>query len=264
MSTNDETVQPEDANLEVETTETVEESEETTDVETEEAEKEDAQPEAEPPKPEPSKPEKRPVYTMPVAKAQEEKRKAVERAEKATEERLKAEYEARIADIQQAKGTDRVREIAEKHGLDADAVRDILSLAPKADMSKYDAILKENELSAARAQVNSDFDEKVRPELTKRYPNAPASFIEEVRQGMQDLAFTEEYSHYPVEHIYAVNASKFSYQDDLGAETPSGHGTVMSDFKLLSDAEQVKLAERDPATYARYVKWEEGQMSRFS
>jgi hypothetical protein len=272
MSANDETVQAEDAKKPEETDVTVEETTEETqsaDAETSGESAEETEQQADKAEPQKEERKPRPVHTMPVAKAQKEKQKAVEKAQKETEERLRAEFEQKLA-ANTDKGDDDIEKFAEESGLDPELTRKLVEKA-RPDMSKYEPLLedkarsdKEQEIAEAKRQVTSDFDEKVKSQILERYPEATPEHVEEVRKGLEELAFTEEFAHYPLEHVYAVNASKFEFKNSLGAETPSGNGSQPTAFKRLSDEEQNALAANDPAAYERYVKWEEGQQSSYS
>jgi len=261
MSDEEKTVHAQDENeqAEVEATETdevvdteVESDNET--AETEETESvEEKEPEVE------AEPVERKVFTMPVAKAQEEKKRAVEKARKEAYEAAKAEFEAGHSNAD-AGDMPELDEVAKKHGLDPQAARElagaILKKAPKVDTSKYDELLKQKE-------VASEFEEKVVPMIRADYPGVTDAHIAKVRKQIEELAFTKGYNTYRIEDIYAVRRSDFEYKNSIGAEAPGGKGTDVAEFRILSDSDEMKLADRDPKTYERYVKWREGQESRY-
>lgn len=265
---NDEVIVPSlDENEEAE--EQSEEVEEAEQAEAPKAEAEPAEKKAEPA--EPPKQEPRQIFSMPVAKAQAEKKKAVEKARKEVEaeyeakvERMKAEYEAKLRNS--APDT-ALESVAEKHGLDktaarefADAIRSSIKLP---DTSKYDQIIKEREIESHKAQVSKDFDLSVAPLILRDNPNATPEFIREAKEKIEELAFTEGFNTYRLEDIYKVRRDEFVFKNGLSAETPGGRGPDMVVFKKLSDEDEIKLADSDPKSYERYLKWLEGSESKY-
>lgn len=217
------------------------------------------------------KPVKREVWNMPVTKAQEEKRRAVEKAKadaeaqyKAELDKMKAEYEAKLRSTKPESALD---EIAERHGLDKEAARDladaIKSTIKLPDLSRYDQILQEREIEAHKLQVSKEFDEKVAPIIRKEYPDATPEHIREVKERIGDLAFTDGYNTYRVEDIYQVKRDEFVFKNQMGAEAPRGRGPDLAPFKRLSDEEEIALADSDNAAYRRYLSWLRTQESKF-
>lgn len=216
---------------------------------------------------EPAKP--REAYSMPVAKAQKEKQRAVERAKA----ELAEEYEAKIAELKaqskpesEAK-TDMIEKVASEHGLDPKAAKEfaeaIIRQVEKPDMSKYDQLLEDRKIEKAKAEVSTEFDEKVLPLVLKDNPHATPEHLAKVKAKITELAFTEGYNAYRVEDIYKVKSNEFTFQNEMGAESPKGHGQQIAPFKVLSDEDEIKLADNDPSAYERYLKWLEGQESKF-
>ena len=231
----------------------------------------------EPEKVEESKPEERPLYTMPVAKAQEEKKRAVEKAREeakleaeAEMQKVRDEYEQKLKTASPKSDTEydkRLKEVAEKHGLDASAAADLLGVLQEnikmPDMSKYDQIVKEKEIEGHRAKVSQAFNEKVAPLITKDFPQATPEHIREVKTRIEELAFTEGYNTYKLEDIYAVKRSEFEFKNSLGAEPSGGRGSEIVEMKKLSDVDEIALADSDPEAYRKYLKWEQTQESRY-
>lgn len=220
------------------------------------------------------KPVERPLYSMPVAKAQKEKERAVEKAKQEAKEemdreikKVKEEYEGKLRTAQPDDYTQKLSEVAEKHGLNADAARDLADAIRGSiqlpDTTKYDAILKEKEIEGHKTAVSKEFDDVVAPLLLKDFPASTPEHIREVKAKIQELAFTQGYNTYRLEDIYAIKKSDFSFKNGMTAEAPKGHGTVIEGFKELSDEDEIALADREPATYARYLKWLSGKQSKY-
>ena len=218
----------------------------------------------------------RPVWTMPVAKAQEEKRKAVEKAKqeakeeverstKAEIDRLKAELEAK-----QDGGDDYRQElskVAEEYGLDTKAAEGLLNVFKKSiklpDISKYDQILKEKEIEGHKLQVSKEFDERVVNLIKKDFPNATSQYIQEVKEKITDLAFSKGYNTYRLEDIYRVKKDDLEFKDGYSAESTGGRGSDLRPFDKMTDDEEHKLASSDPAKYREYLKAMSTQGSRY-
>ena len=220
--------------------------------------------------------EERPTWTMPVAKAQEEKRKAVEKAR----EEAKAEAEASIAALRaemegrlaEAKGIPsyeaRLKEVSDKHGIDPEVAKDLFgafkdALPPTPDLSKYDQILKEREIDGYKLRVSQEFDEKVLPLIQKDFPGVTPAHIADVKSKVTDLAFSEGYNTYAIEDIYKVRRDDFEYKNGFSAEASGGRSSEMVDFSKMTDKEEHALADRDPAAYANYLKAMRTNGSRF-
>ncbi len=239
----------------------------------EEAEVDEAEvtPETEPEKKEPLK---REVFSMPVAKAQDEKRKAVEKARKEVEtaaeariEAMRKDYEDKLRTAAPSDTDSKLREVAEKHGLNADAARELADAIRSGikvpDVSKYEQLFKEREIEGHKSAVSREFDEKVQPLILKDHPNATPDFLREVKAKVEELAFTEGYNTYKLEDLYKVKRDEFVFKNGLSAEAPKGHGTDIQAFKKLSHEEEIKLADTDLQAYERYTKWLRGQESKY-
>src|SRR3990167_2000248 len=247
-----------------ETTEQTEEVEESVEDSTDEQVLEKPEPVAE-----------RPVYTMPVSKAQEEKKRAVEKArEEARQEaeaqmqKLKDEYETKLRSTNPTSYEAKLEQVAKEHGLDPSAAKSLLDVfkeaIPVPDMTKYDRIVKEKEIEGYKSKVSNDFDESVLPLLKQDFPEVSDAHIRDVKAKVMELAFTEGYNTYRVEDIYRVKKDQFEFKNRMSAEPSGGRSSEMVSFKKLSDTEEIQLADSDPQAYAKYVKWSEGQESRYS
>ena len=216
--------------------------------------------------------QKRPVYTMPVAKAQEEKKRAIEKAreeakaEAQTEiERIREEYEQKLKKT----GTtvSELEQVAKDYDLDPKAVDALFTAFKKGipipDLSKYDSIVESKEIEQHKMRVSSDFDEKVAPLLLKDFPQATPEYIRGVKQQIEELAFSEGYNTYKLEDIYKVHRDRFEFKNGMSAEPSGGRGTDLAEFRILSDEDEIKLADTDKVAYAKYLKWLEGQDSKY-
>lgn len=249
-----------------------EESEVTTETEAEKAQEPAKEPEKAPERQEPRK-----VWTMPVEKAQEEKRRAAEKArqeaEEAAEERisaLRAEYEAKLAKAAPDDSDRELEEVAKKYNLEPDAAKELARvIAKKAapavpDLSKYDEILREREIEGMKSEVSREIDEKVVPLILKDNPNATPEFIREAKGRIAELAFTEGYNGYRVEDIYRVKAGEFDFKDGYAAEPGGGRSGEMLDFSKVTPEQEIELADRDPETYRKLLAWQSSNESRFT
>jgi hypothetical protein len=218
-------------------------------------------------------PVKREVFSMPVAKAQEEKHKAIERTKREMEEKynaeiekLKAEFESKRS-VSSDSSSNIIDEIAEKHGLEKSAARDLADAIKKSiplpDFSKYDQILKEREIEGLKTSVSREFDERVARMVLQDNPNATPEHLREVKERVMELAFTEGYNTYRIEDIYKVRKEDFSFQNEMSAESPGGRTPGIASMKKLSDEDEIKLADSDPGAYERYLKWLSANESKF-
>lgn len=222
-------------------------------------------------------PVERPVYTMPVAKAQEEKQRAVEKAreearlEKEREvARIKEEYERKLNENRPKDDYEQELErIASEEGLNTAAVSKLMNAVKKEiskslpDTSKYDAILKENEIRAIKQQVTEEFDTKVAPLLLKDFPQATPEHIQGVKERIAELAFTKDYNTYRLEDIYKVNKETFQFKNGYSAEPSGGRSSEIVDFSKVTDEDEIAMAKNSPETYRKFLKWQESNSSKY-
>lgn len=219
----------------------------------------------------------RPAWTMPVAKAQEEKRNAVEKARaeakaeaEAEIQRLKEEYEQKLASAapkdDYAMELDRV---SQEYGLDPKAAAGLLGALEKKlraelpDTSKFEEIVKEKELESLKLQVSQEFDSKVLPLIQKDFPSVTPQHIAEVKARVSELAFTKGYNTYRLEDIYRVKKDEFEVKNGFSAEASGGRTSELTDFTKMTDEEEHELSETNPAAYAKYLKEMAKRDSRF-
>lgn len=245
----------------------VEESEADVDESSEQTEEEsEKEPEAEP--------AKRPVFTMPVSKAQEEKRRAVEKAKEEAQkeaetamQQLKAEYESKLREASPGAYEKELERVATENGLDVKAAADLLDVFKKSinmpDLSKYDKIVKDQEIDAIKAGVSREFDENVLHLIKEDYPGVTDAHIQRIKDEVSELAFSEGYNTYKIADIYKVNKGQFEFKNKMSAEGSGGRSSEIVEFRKLSDAEEIKLADSDSSTYKKYLGWLSGQESKF-
>ena len=221
--------------------------------------------------------EERPVYSMPVAKAQEEKQRAVEkareeaRAEAEIERRkLQESYEAKLAAVvPQDDYATELKSVSEEYGLDPAAASKLLSVMEKKlknglpDMSKYDTILKDREIEGLKSQVSQEFEEKVAPLILKDYPQATPEHIREVKERIAELAFTKGYNTYQLEDIYKVKRDEFEFKNGFSAESSGGRTSELVDFSKVTDEEELAMAKNSPETFKKFLKWQEAHTSKY-
>jgi len=274
MSENDtQEVLDQDANDQVEETASEETQEETQETVSEDSDSQepDSQ-ETKESEEETSPVEPRKVYSMPVAKAQKEKERAVQRAieekQKEHEERIeqmRSEFEAKLRSSTSPDA--HLEEISKKFDLEPEAVKELVgaikSTIKVPDMSRYEQILQEREVEGHKQSVSKEFDEKIAPMVLKDHPQASPEFIREVKGKIEELAFTEGYNTYRLEDIYKVKRDEFVFKNEFSAESSGGRNSEVVSFTKLSDEEENELAKNDPETYKKYVAWDVGQESKF-
>jgi len=212
----------------------------------------------------------RPVWTMTVAKAQEEKRKAVEKAKQEAKEEAEQSVKAEIEKLKAEKAEleaktnhgddyrEELQRVAEEHGLETKAVEGLLNVFKKSvkipDLSKYDQILREKEIEGNKLQVSQEFDEKVVSLIQKDFPQATSQHIQEVKNKITELAFSKGYNTYKLEDIYRVKRDDFEFKNGYTAETSGGRSSDLRSFDKMTDEEEHQLASGDPAKYKEYVR----------
>lgn len=282
--TNGDTVQAEDGNQQAEETavnetETVEETQTTEspegeeNVESSEESTDNSQEET----------EERPVWTMPVSKAQEEKRKAVEKARQEAQEeaqkemeRMRSDYEQKLNDARQSDPSKadydkRLEAVAKEHNLEPTAAKALLDIFKESvqipDMSKFDQFAQAQAKEEAKLAASKQFDEKVLPLLKKDFPNATQEHIDEVKNRIVDpdtgLAFSKGYNTYRLEDIYQVKKGEFEFKNGFTAESSGGKASEIVSFKRLSDKEEIELAANDSEGYRAYINWLDSQDGRY-
>lgn len=221
--------------------------------------------------------EDRPVWTMPVSKAQEEKKRAVEKAleqakaeREAEIQRLKEEYESKLSQVAPKDDYEtELRRVAEEGGLDPDKVVKLMEPLQKKlqsslpDVSKFETLLKEKEIEEHKRQVSKEFDERVLPLIQKDYPQATPAHIQETRDRITELAFSKGYNTYALEDIYKVKRDDFEFKNQMSAEPSGGRSSELVDFSKMSDAEEHELAQSNPDKFREYLKWQSKNSSLY-
>jgi len=263
----DENVQDQDANDQVDET-----TEQTTEVTTETVAEETTAPDTVETKADEHAPVERPAWSMPVAKAQEEKRRAVEKAkeeakaESDTEiKRIREEYEQKTVQRAPAEA-DAIQRYAEEHGLDPEAARGLVDIVSKSiapNLSKYDKLIEQQEISAHKQKVSDEINAKVLPLIQRDYPNATPQHIAEVKARIEELAFSEGFNQYRLEDIYRVKQDEFAFKNGYSAEPSGGRSSEIVDFSKMTDAEEHALSDSNPAQYEKYLKEMSKKDSRY-
>lgn len=211
-------------------------------------------------------PVKRTVYTMPVAKAQKEKKRALQKQK----EELESQHSQEIEKLNAQKIEDVEDEdldiFAEEQGLESSVVKKIVEFAQKPmtkKLSKVDDFLAEKEKETEIVKVSQEFDNKVLNLIKQDYPTASPEHLAKVKKELSELAFTDEYHTYKLEDIYKVNKNQFVYKNDIGIEPSDGNNTEILDFQNMSDEQEHKLAQENPKKFAEFIKWQETQGSRY-
>lgn len=256
----DKEVQEQDEKAPVEETteetqeESQDESQESEQTEEESKEETTEEPEGkEEPEEAPEEKEPRPVYTMPVAKAQKEKERAVKKAL----EEAEAKHQAALEQLKQEQkplpqSSDEIQAWADKYGYDKESVSGLVNIIsksiPQPDMSKLDSLVKENEVKTAQASASVEFDERVAPMIQKQHPQATPEHIAKVKESVLKLAFSKGYNTYPLEHIYKVHSDDFKFRNKHTAESSRG-GEKSVDYSKITDKDIEKMT---PEQYGEY------------
>jgi hypothetical protein len=131
-------------------------------------------------------------------------------------------------------------------------------------MSRYEKLLQDQELERHKLSVSREFEDSVIPLIKKDFPGVTEDHIRKIRDDVSNLAFSEGYNTYKIADIYKVNRDQFEFKNKMSAESSGGHSSELVEFRRLSDADEIQLADTDPATFKKYLKWMEGQESRYS
>lgn len=222
----------------------------------------------------PESPKERPIFTMPVAKANKAKEKAIEKAREQAKAEAKAEYEAKIESMKQdyesrltqgqstASLDAELKQFAEENGVNADIAKGLLGIFKKSiqvpDTSRYDQLVQEQEIEKFKTQVSHEFDDQVIPLIKRDYPSATASHINKVKKEIEALAFSKRFNTYPVTDIYEVNRKQFEFKNSYTGEDSGGRTTSTDSLANLTEAEAMKLSPE------KYVAWQDLQASKQS
>lgn len=204
----------------------------------------------------------RPVWTMPVQKAQEEKHRAVEKARQEAEEAkdveiasIREEYEERLRVSAPKSSYDtELEQVAEEYGLDPKAAGALLNVLKKSlpDTSRFDVMLKEKEIESHKMQVSKEFDELVAPLILKDNPHATPEFLRESKLRIEELAFSKGYNTYQLADIYKVKRDEFEFKNGFSAESSGGRSSELVDFERMTDTEEHNLAMSNPAKFKEF------------
>ena len=150
--------------------------------------------------------------------------------------------------------------------MDLDAVKKLVGFVQnplEGKLSKLNELTAEQEKETEIAKVHKEFDDQVSSLIQKDFPSATAEHISKVKEEVAKLAFTEEYHTYKLADIYKVNKSEFEFKDNYSVEPSDGNGAEIIDFSKITPAEEHKLAQNDPEQFAKLVKYQEANQSRY-
>jgi hypothetical protein len=224
---------------------------------------------------------KRPVYKMPVSKAQDEKKKAVAqaredakaeaRAEAEAEfqakfDSMKKEYESKAEKGQSTSALDdRLRKFATDKGVDPEVATGLMAIFKESiqlpDLSRYDKLVEKQEIENHKAEVSREFDEQVIPLIKKDFPSASESHIKKVKQQIEQLAFSKRFNTYAISDIYMVNRAKFEYKHGHSGEDSGGRSG--NDGSSLADMSEEEASKLSPLKYTEWMDLQASKQSRY-
>jgi len=172
------------------------------------------------------------------------------------------------APVQQAKVTEdmdsKIAELAEKKGVDAELIKDIIGLVPNQDSSEEvkEAMQVIKDLKASNEQTKADVDfskefEGVKPLIKAEYPNISDGDLSNIQKQLKDNAFTEEYAKTPLSVIYkgldgfreAVITKKKTAESSRSGQN---RNSEVQDYSSWTE-DDVKNSSRED--FEKYSKW---------
>jgi len=224
------------------------------------------EPETEPVSKEPKQEERveRKVYSIPLDKHN----KQIENARKAAREEAlrEAEEKYRSQAVQKpSEPSNDVKAFAEEHEMDEAVVEKLIDLAasraassaksiPDDLLEEVNNLKKQREIQTAKKQFEDEFNSSVIPLITKENPNVTQAQIQEIKNTLDELAFSSRYNTYALEDIYRVKSHEFDIKPKMSVESSRGgsrQGVV--DFSTISEAE---LSKMSPQEAEKYFEWE--------
>lgn len=105
-----------------------------------------------------------------------------------------------------------INEVAEKHGVSPELVKDMLALANKngklpsdvaEKLAEIDRLKNESSIKAEEQAFENDFSQKIVPLIKAEYgDNVPAGVINQIKEDLKAKAYTPEYEKVPFTVIY--------------------------------------------------------------
>jgi hypothetical protein len=175
----------------------------------------------------------------------------------------KEELESKLQEALKVKDspekTEKIKEIAEKFGLDAEMVSEIVGLSqsatPKDVLSRLEKLEKTSETTTEQQQdveFERDFSKNVLPLIKDEYPEASDKLVGRIKTLIESLAFTEELIGTPLSMIYKGSEQFRGVKGKKSAESSTGSGRIEKvgiegvtpeDIENMSDAEFDKFSD---------------------
>lgn len=220
----------------------------------------------------------RKVYSIPLDKhnKQLENAKRIadeERAQIREQARAEALAELKAAPAQAPQTDDEIKQFAEEFGVDENVVAKLVDIAtkrsPKAqeipkDWQEEMATMKQQrEIAAAKQQFSTDFEASVLPLIQKENPNVTSAQIQEIKNSIDELAFSDKYNRYELADIFKIKKDDYNLKPIMGIEPSRGGNRNTVDFSEVTPAEIKKMT---PQEAEAYFKWEDSSKggSRYS
>ena len=116
-------------------------------------------------------------------------------------------------------------------------------------------IEKDRQFEEERKEFNSEFDKDISDLVKEEYPHATSKQIEEVRESLEELAFSERYAQVPLAEIYRGRSEfrdlfpepkKSGETGGSRKETPKvdDEDVTEEDFKNMSPDDRIKFAKK--------------------
>lgn len=224
------------------------------------------------PPPAPVPPE-RPVHTIPLSKYNEDKEKAERKGREAAKAEAQTEIDRLTQALADAKSSDtrdaiteELERVSEEHNIDPEAAKALLGVFKKAipvQTPEINNLLEQQQTAVWKTKVSEEFDASVAPLILKDYPQATPEHIRNVKERIEELAFSEGFNTYRLEDIYQVKKSEFEFKNGYSAESAAGSQATFIDFGNITDEQEIELADKDPETYKKLIKWQKSHSSRF-
>lgn len=176
---------------------------------------------------------------------------------------------------------DEISTLAEKRGLDAEGLAEIISLAQKKvleDLEKngklsnklspeveerlklLDELQAERKVQAEVEHFNKEYVAYL-PELQKQYPNAKAAELAEAKVVLDELAHSKEFRDKDLDYVVYKNRSKFDALLKVAKHSKSGE---TSSKQMVDDTDEEFEIDLDPEnmTPEKAKAYEKGRLNR--
>lgn len=207
----------------------------------------------------------RKVYSIPLDKHNRQLENAKKLREEEIERIRQEAYEKAKAEMsnQRPNGEIDLDAEAERLGVDKEVLqgfldineRSILSKIPKSEIptdyvNELENLKKSRELQEAQEAFDDEFNSDVLPLLK----DVPAADAQKIKQKLDELAFSPQYSTYKVADIYRLYKDEINPTVTRGIEGSRGGTTVsMPDFANYTSEQIRNMSVQE---FAEYEKWE--------